>query len=159
MQARRVIALLKIAAEGYQEFSETIEKLTQNIDLGVTKLIKYDIELDEVIIKNEAPIRIKKDTIEFNASSFKLRPDANVEALLKELPGVTIDIDKKITVNGKKVNQVLVNGKPFFDTDGKIALQNLPAELIKKVQVSESTFSTAKQMYLSIAAGKTKPSL
>ncbi|MCP2029573.1 hypothetical protein L1276_004760 [Flavobacterium sp. HSC-32F16] len=131
-------SILKIAAEGYQGFSETMENLIQNIDLGVIRLIKYDIELNEVIIKNEAPIRIKKDTIEFNASSFKLRPDANVEALLKELPGVTIDIDKKITVNGKKVNQVLVNGKPFFDTDGKMALQNLPAELIKKVQVSDT---------------------
>jgi hypothetical protein len=130
--------VLKIAASGYSAFSETIEKLTQNIDLGVVRLIKYDVELDEVIIKNEAPIRIKKDTIEFNASSFKLRPDANVEALLKELPGVTIDADKKITVNGKKVSQILVNGKPFFDADGKIAIQNLPAEIIKKVQVSNT---------------------
>lgn len=130
--------ILKISAEGYQEFSTTIEKGTQNTDLGVIKLLKSEIELDEVIIKNEAPIRFKKDTIEFNAASFKLRPDANVEALLKELPGVTVDMDKKITVNGKKVSQILVNGKPFFDTDGKIALQNLPAELIKKVQVSDT---------------------
>jgi hypothetical protein len=130
--------ILKISAEGYLEFSDTIEKPAQNIDLGVVRLMKYDVELDEVIIKNEAPIRIKKDTIEFNASSFKLRPDANVEALLKELPGVTIDMNKKIMVNGKKVNQILVNGKPFFDADGKIALQNLPAELIKKVQVSDT---------------------
>ncbi len=130
--------ILKISAEDYLEFSDTIEKLTYNIDLGVIRLTKYDVELDEVIIKNEAPIRIKKDTIEFNASSFKLRPDANVEALLKELPGVTIDADQKITVNGKKVSQILVNGKPFFDADGKIAIQNLPAELIKKVQVSDA---------------------
>ena len=130
--------ILKISAEGYLEFSDTIEKPAQNIDLGVVRLMKYDVELDEVIIKNEAPIRIKKDTIEFNASSFELRPDANVEALLKELPGVTIDMNKKIMVNGKKVNQILVNGKPFFDADGKIALQNLPAELIKKVQVSDT---------------------
>lgn len=131
-------SILKISAEGYLEFSDTIEKPAQNIDLGVVRLMKYDVELDEIIIKNEAPIRIKKDTIEFNASSFKLRPDANVEALLKELPGVTIDMNKKIMVNGKKVNQILVNGKPFFDADGKIALQNLPAELIKKVQVSDT---------------------
>ncbi|PWB23540.1 hypothetical protein DCO46_14225 [Flavobacterium sp. HTF] len=130
--------ILKISAEGYLEFSDTIETLTHNIDLGVIRLKKYDIELDEVVIKNEAPIRIKKDTIEFNASSFKLRPDANVEALLKQLPGVTVDTDKKITVNGKKVSQILVNGKPFFDTDGKVALQNLPAELINKVQVSDA---------------------
>lgn len=131
-------SILKITAEGCQDFSETIEKLTQNIDLGVIKLLKYEVELNEVVIKNEAPIRVKKDTLEFNAASFKVRPDANVEALLKELPGVTVDMNKKVTVNGKEVNQILVNGKPFFDTDGKIALQNLPAELINKVQVSNT---------------------
>ncbi|MFB9077258.1 outer membrane beta-barrel protein [Flavobacterium procerum] len=131
-------SILKIAAEGYQEFSTTIEKLTNNIDLRVIKLVKYDVELDEVIIKSEVPIRIKKDTIEFNASSFKVRPDANVEALLKELPGVEIDMEKRITVNGRKVSQILVNGKTFFGPDGKVAIQNLPAELINKIQVSDA---------------------
>src|SRR5690606_11931928 len=77
-------------------------------------------------------------TLEFNASSFKVRPDANVETLLKQLPGVEIDEDGKITVNGKEVNQILVNGKPFFDKDGKIALQNLPANIINKVQVTDT---------------------
>src|SRR5690606_12879232 len=87
----------------------------------------------------DTPIRVKNDTIEFNARSFKVRPDANVEALLKELPGVEIDADKKITVNGKEVSQILVNGKPFFSSDGSVALQNLPADLIKKIQVTDYT--------------------
>lgn len=131
--------IFKVSAEGYQEFSETIDKLTQNIDLGVFKLSEYENKLNEVVIKNTAPpIRVKKDTLEFNASSFKMRPDANVEALLRQLPGVTIDADKKIMVNGKEVNQILVNGKPFFGEDGKVALQNLPSEIIKKVQVSDT---------------------
>ncbi|MBA0884782.1 TonB-dependent receptor [Flavobacterium undicola] len=131
--------IFKISAEGYQEFSKNIEKLTKNIDLGIFKLLEYENKLNEVVIKSTAPpIRIKKDTLEFNASSFKLRPDANVEALLRQLPGVTIDADKKITVNGKEVSQILVNGKPFFGEDGKIALQNLPSEIIKKVQVSDT---------------------
>ncbi|WP_246236273.1 TonB-dependent receptor [Flavobacterium ajazii] len=130
--------ILKVSGEGYQEFSETIEKLTQNMDLGVIKLLKHENELNEVIVKSEAPVRVKKDTVEFNASSFKMRPDANVEALLRQLPGVTIDADKKIMVNGKEVNQILVNGKPFFGEDGKVALQNLPAEIIKKIQVSDT---------------------
>ena len=67
-----------------------------------------------------------------------MRPDANVETLLKQLPGLEIDADGKITVNGKEVNQVLVNGKPFFDKDGKIALQNLPSNIINKVQVTDT---------------------
>nr|WP_314897145.1 TonB-dependent receptor [uncultured Flavobacterium sp.] len=131
--------IFKISGEGYHELSKTIEKLTQNIDLGSLKLLEYENKLSEVVIKSMAPpIRVKKDTLEFNASSFKLRPDANVEALLKQLPGVTIDADNKIMVNGKEVNQILVNGKPFFGEDGKVALQNLPSEIIKKVQVSDT---------------------
>ena len=131
--------ILKISAEGFQDYSKNIERLTQNLNLDVFKLLEYENKLDEVVIKNNAPpVRVKKDTLEFNASSFKLRPDANVEALLRQLPGVTIDADKKIMVNGKEVNQILVNGKPFFGEDGKVALQNLPSEIIKKVQVSDT---------------------
>lgn len=131
--------ILKISAEGFQEHSKKLEKLNQNIDLGIFKLQEYENKLNEVVVKAVAPpVRVKKDTLEFNASSFKLRPDANVESLLRQLPGVTIDADKKIMVNGKEVNQILVNGRPFFGEDGKIALQNLPSEIIKKVQVSDT---------------------
>ncbi|MBN8110522.1 hypothetical protein J0J25_23745, partial [Vibrio vulnificus] len=84
-------------------------------------LKEYGQSLDELVIVAEVPpIRIKKDTLEFNASSFKVRPDANLEELLKQLPGVQIDENKKITVNGKAVNEILVNGKPFFNEDGQI---------------------------------------
>lgn len=131
--------ILKIAGEGFEEFSQKIEKISANKDFGLLYLTEKINVLNEVVIKAMAPpVRVKKDTLEFNAASFKLRPDANVEALLKQLPGVVIDADKKITVNGKEVNQILVNGKSFFGEDGKVALQNLPAEIIKKVQVSDT---------------------
>src|SRR5690606_19015445 len=117
------------------EFRIDFETLTENKNLEEV-ILRNIINLEGVVISGAPPIRIKTDTLEFNAASFKVRPDANVEALLKELPGVDIDEDGKITVNGKEVNQILVNGKPFFDKDGKIALQNLPANLINKVQVT-----------------------
>lgn len=113
------------------------ESLMENKELGEIALSSA-ISLDEALVTGAPPIRIKTDTLEFNASSFKVRPDANVETLLKQLPGVDIDEDGKITVNGKEVNQILVNGKPFFDKDGKIALQNLPANIINKVQVTDT---------------------
>lgn len=57
---------------------------------------------------------MKKDTLEFNAASYKVRPDSNVETLLKQLPGVDVDNDGKVTVNGREVTQFLVNGKNIF---------------------------------------------
>ncbi|HLV23875.1 MAG TPA: outer membrane beta-barrel protein [Moheibacter sp.] len=120
------------------EFIVEFESLVEDKNLGEIQL-KTVISLGEAVVVGSAPpIRIKSDTLEFNASSFKVRPDANVETLLKQLPGVEIDEEGKITVNGKEVNQVLVNGKPFFDKDGKIALQNLPANIINKVQVTDT---------------------
>ena len=130
---------LKISYMGYRDTKIELKKIEISQDFGIIGLKPSLKNLDEVVITNEAPlIRIKKDTLEFNASSFKVRPDANVESLLKQLPGVEIDSEGKITVNGKEVNQILVNGKPFFDKDGKIALQNLPSDIIKKVQVTDT---------------------
>jgi hypothetical protein len=129
----------KISYIGYNDYSEKIENLKADIDFGSIKLEENVSSLKEIIIQSEAPpVTIKNDTLEFNASSFKVRPDANVEALLKQLPGVEIDEEGKITVNGKEVNNILVNGKPFFGKDGKIATQNLPADIIDKVQVTDT---------------------
>jgi hypothetical protein len=130
---------LKVTIVGYNDFKKSIESITSDIDFKQVLIVESSKLLGEVVVKSEAPpIRIKKDTLEFNAGSFKVRPDANVETLLKQLPGVEVGTDGKITVNGKEVNQILVNGKPFFDKDGKIALQSLPSDLIKKVQISDT---------------------
>jgi len=130
---------LKISYIGFADYKQQLPNLTADNDFGTLKLADKSTNLSEVVIESETPpIRIKKDTLEFNAASFKVRPDANVETLLKQLPGVDIDSDGTITINGKQVNQILVNGKPFFDADGKIALKNLPAQIINKVQVSDT---------------------
>ena len=129
----------KISYIGYTDYTEKLDNLSKDKDFGFIKLTENVSTLNEVVVQSEAPpITIKSDTLEFNASSFKVRPDANVEALLKQLPGVEIDEEGKITVNGKEVNNILVNGKPFFGKDGKIATQNLPAEIISKVQVTDT---------------------
>ena len=130
-------SFLTFSLLGFQDKVEKFESLTENKDLGIIEMESDSDLLSEIVIVTDTPIRVKNDTIEFNARSFKVRPDANVEALLKELPGVEIDADKKITVNGKEVSQILVNGKPFFSSDGSVALQNLPADLIKKIQVTD----------------------
>ncbi|MEN2487938.1 outer membrane beta-barrel protein [Flavobacterium sp. B11] len=135
---------LKVNYTGYQAYFEEQKGLTESKDFGKLYMLENANVLNEVVIKSEAPpITIKKDTLEFNAGSYKVRPDANVETLLKQLPGFDVDNTGKITVNGREVNQVLVNGKAFFDKDGAIAIKNLPADIIKKVQVSD--FKTKKE--------------
>ncbi|TDE54256.1 outer membrane beta-barrel protein [Flavobacterium sp. GT3P67] len=135
---------LKISYLGYQTYVEEQKGILENKDFGRLYLLENANALAGVTIKSEAPpIRVKKDTLEFHAGSFKVRPDSNVETLLKQLPGFEVDNDGKITVNGKEVTQFLVNGKTFFDKDGAMALKNLPAEIINKVQVSD--FKTKKE--------------
>lgn len=129
---------LTISYTGYEDHTEKFEQLKSVVDLGTIELKTSDNILDEiVIVADVAPIRIKQDTLEFNAASFKVRPDATVKELLEQLPGVEVDEEGKIKVNGKEVTNVLVNGKPFFSEDGKVVLENLPAEIINKIQVTD----------------------
>lgn len=135
---------LNISYVGHEKYKEEITGINENKDFGTIFLFSTENVLKDVVIKTAAlPMVIKQDTIEYNAASFKVRPDDNVEAVLKELPGFVIDDEGKITVNGKEVNQVLVNGKSFFGKDGAVALQNLPADIINKIQVSD--FKTKKE--------------
>jgi len=131
--------ILKISSLGYENYQKEYPNLTANLVVGEILVGDAVTTLGEVEIKSEAPpVRIKNDTLEFNASSFKVNPDSNVEALLKQLPGVEISKDGKITVNGKEVNEILVNGKSFFGKDGAVAIKNLPSEIIDKIQVSDT---------------------
>jgi len=81
------------------------------------------------------PVTMRHDTLEFNAGSFRTKPDAVVEDLLKKLPGVSVDRNGTIKANGEQVKKVLVDGKEFFGNDPKIATKNLPADVVDKVQV------------------------
>lgn len=126
-------------------YKRSFQKLDSNIDLGTIVLTPKSYQLKEVVLSTTSPITVKNDTIEFDANSFKVKPNANLEALLRELPGVDIDDNGKITVNGKEVNEILIDGEPFFGTDGKVALENLPADIIKKIQVSD--FKTKNEKF------------
>lgn len=129
---------LFVSYVGYETIKKTVSLSKKKIDLG-DLILKTDTNaLDEIVITSTAPVTIKKDTLEFNASSFKTKKNANVEDLLKKLPGLEVDLDGKITVNGKDVDKVLVNGKPFFGNDPTITTRNLTKEIIKKVQITDT---------------------
>ena len=131
-------ANLNISYVGYQQHTQKVVLDKPTIDLGNIGMLTDANALDAVLIESRAPITVKKDTLEFNVSSFKTKRDANVEDLLKQLPGVEIDEAGKITVNGKEVNRILVNGKPFFGDDPTITTRNLTKELIDKVQITDT---------------------
>ncbi|RKS50623.1 outer membrane receptor protein involved in Fe transport [Gillisia mitskevichiae] len=131
---------LYISFVGYKPYEKLIAiEENRNLKLEAISLSEQIESLGDVVIQGRrAPISIKKDTLEFNVASFKTKKDANVEDLLKELPGVEVDEQGNITVNGKPVNKILVNGKPFFGNDPTIATRNLTKEIVDKIQVTDT---------------------
>lgn len=129
---------LLISYTGYRTYIRILEP-GRPANLGRIMLPPAPHELNTVVVEgNRPPVAIRQDTIEFNAASFKTRPNAVVEDLLKKLPGVDIDDEGNITVNGKKVSRILVDGREFFANDPKLATKNLPSAIIDKVQVVDT---------------------
>lgn len=91
--------------------------------------------LNGVTISDVLPVKIKEDTVEFNAAAYKVRDGAPVEDVIKKIPGADVDNDGNITFRGKSVTKVRVNGKDFFGGDLKTATQNLPADAVQNVQM------------------------
>lgn len=128
--------LLKINYVSYIPNQIRITGKEKYQDLGKIKMTPISKELFEVVIKAaKAPMLIKGDTIEYDASTFKVPQGSTVEDLLRKLPGIEVDQQGSITADGKNVNRVTVDGKNFFGGDPKAATKNLPAEGIAKVQV------------------------
>ena len=134
-QENPIYIIVEDALEGV--FKKSFESLKNSTDLGTIVINPMVYDLKEVVVTNAEAMVVKQDTIEYNADSYKVKPNANLEALLRELPGFEMDDDGKITVNGKDIGEILIDGEPFFGTDGKVAIENLPADIIKKIQVSD----------------------
>jgi len=92
---------------------------------------------DVTVMATRPPVQVNGDTLEFNAESFKTKPNAVVEDMLRKMPGVEVAQDGSIRVNGRPINRVLVNGRDFFNGDPRMATKNLPADAVDKVQVFE----------------------
>lgn len=139
------------------------ESIEMEVAINTLKTIIGNLYLRERLNKIEevevlAPVRMNGDTIEFNADAFKLDSNAVAGDLLTKLPGITIWGDEEITYNGKKISKVLVNGKPFFSANSKIALGNIPKGSIQKVQIydTEKDDRQTKDINLVLKKGKDK---
>ncbi|WP_341227310.1 TonB-dependent receptor [uncultured Arcticibacterium sp.] len=118
---------------------------SKDINLGQILLKPISKELYEVVVKTaKAPISIKGDTIEYDASKFKVPPGSSVEDLLRKLPGMEVDQDGNLRAQGETVQKVTVDGKRFFGGDTKMATKNLQADVIKKVQVFDDKSEASK---------------
>jgi hypothetical protein len=125
---------IKVSYIGMQNKELNLETKTQNIIQNIA-LEEGGIALDGVEIVREMPVSIKGDTIVYNADSFKSGTERKLEDILKKLPGVTVNEDGEVEVEGKKVTKLMVEGKDFFDGDTKLGVKNIPADAIDKVQV------------------------
>ncbi len=138
--------LLKISYVGYLPYQQYLAPSVSELnDLGLVKIKPITQELLEVVIRTaKAPLSIRGDTIEYNASSFKVPPGSTVEDLLRRLPGIDVDADGNIKAQGKDIKKLYVDGKTFFGDDPKSATKNLDANIISKVQVFTEKSEQAK---------------
>jgi hypothetical protein len=125
---------VKISYLGMQNKEISVTTQNKNINQNIT-LESGGIELEGVEIVREMPVSIKGDTIVYNADSFKSGTERKLEDVLKKLPGVEVNADGEVEVEGKKVSKLMVEGKDFFDGDTKLGVKNIPADAIDKIQV------------------------
>lgn len=124
---------IQVSYIGMTTFEQTLS--TKEIDITQDFILKADNTLDEVELVYEMPVVIKGDTLIYNADSFNTGTERKLEDVLENLPGVEINEDGQIEVEGKVVNKLMVNGKDFFDGDTKLATKNIPSNAVSKVQV------------------------
>jgi hypothetical protein len=125
---------IKLSYLGMQNKEITVTTQTQNITQNIT-MESGGIDLEGVEIVREMPVSIKGDTIVYNSDSFTNGTERKLEDVLKKLPGVEVDADGQVKVEGKSVTKLMVEGKDFFDGDTKLGVKNIPADAIDKVQV------------------------
>ena len=125
--------VIKLSYIGMQNKEITVATKSENMVQNIT-MESGGIELAGVEIVREMPVSIKGDTIVYNADSFKSGTERKLEDVLKKLPGVEINSDGEVEVEGKKVSKLMVDGKDFFKGDSKLGVKNIPADAIDKVQ-------------------------
>lgn len=137
--------IVGVTFTGYQPLFRNIEVTAARpvADLDTLKIFTGSGTLATVTI-TQAPILVKKDTIEFKAGAFKTKPNGTVEDLLKNLPGVEVDKDGNVTAQGEDITKVYVDGKEFFSNDPKLATKNLTSELVESIQVFDDMSDQAK---------------
>lgn len=139
--------ILYINVIGYEKKSIEItkENFNQNETIQI-QLVKKEIEIKEVIIKNELPVKIKKDTIIFDVKAFSQGNEKVVEDLLKKIPGINVLSDGTVKIGDQEVEKIMVEGDDFFEKGYKIVTKNMPSNPLDKIEVYKN-YSNNKHLY------------
>jgi len=126
--------LIRIRSLSYAQAEKSIDIRNKESDLGTIELSLDSKLINEVVVIGQGTAVQKGDTTIMKAEAFKVNPDANAEELVKKMPGITVE-NGTVKAHGEEIKKVLVDGKPFFGDDPSVALKNLPADVIDKIQV------------------------
>lgn len=141
----RVNLIVTVSAVGYQQFVSFFKTDSTDHNIGLILMDKQGNDLAGVTIIGKVPtVTQKDDTTQYNASKYKVNPDATTEDLIKKMPGITVDKSGNVTAHGEQVKTVTVDGKRFFGDDATAALRNLPAEIVDKIQVFDKLSDQAQ---------------
>ncbi|NDV69799.1 outer membrane beta-barrel protein [Dysgonomonas sp. 25] len=137
--------IVELSFMGFDSQYFNVSPRQNNGNIGQVYLSESSILLQEAVVTAKAvEILVKGDTVEYNADSYKTQESAVVEDLIKKIPGAEVDSDGKITINGKEISKILVDGKEFFSDDPKVASKNLPAKMVEKLQVLDKKSDMAQ---------------
>ncbi len=143
--AHKGVYRFEASSIGYTKIIKVIRVNNLNADIGIFVMTETAIKFGDVIIKGRVPPAVQKgDTTEFNANAYKTHPDATVEELVTKLPGVTVDNTGTVQSGGETVQRVLLDGKPYFGDDPTLAIRNLPAEVVEKIQIFDQMSDQAQ---------------
>lgn len=147
LSARPGKYLLKISYIGYKtDFRNlTLDRNRLRTNVGEISLEVDAVMLDEAVVVAEAPeVIAKADTLVYNSSAYRVPEGSALEELVKKLPGAEVDENGKITINGKEITKIMIDGKEFFADDPNIAMKNLPVNIIDKVRAYDKQSDMAR---------------
>lgn len=139
--------VLSFTSMGFDSLSRTMvvnPNLAIN-DIDTVQLGGNSNSLNDVVIESSAPVVLKEDTVQYSAGAYKVREGDDVAEMVKKLPGMEVDKDGNVTVNGEPITSIRLDGKDYFGDDVAAALQNLPADIVKNLQVIDDYGEQAKE--------------
>ena len=139
--------LLKVSFIGYLPEFKTLKLTTSKpkVNVGTISLSADAVMMEEAVVVGQAPpVQMSEDTVVFNSAAYKVAEGSALEELVKKLPGAEVDEDGKITINGKSISKILIDGKEFFGDDQDMAMKNIPVEMVEKLKTYERQSDLAR---------------